>query len=217
MARRKRTKSYYAMSRRRKNALIAAFFFFLLPLAMVVDRQLLRPARETVRTAAWASADRKRYHQQSFAVAEVVDGDTVDIDAADGDQPTTRVRLIGVDTPETKHPTVGPMYFGQEATAFTRRAAEGRRVTILLDTVSAERDRYGRLLAYVLLPDGRVLNEELIRNGFGYADLRFEHGRFDDYVSLMDAGIAQKAGLWREVSRAQLPQWLRRERPELLR
>ena len=217
MARRKKAKSHYAMSRRRKNALFGAFFLFLLPLAVVVDRQFLHPARETVRTAAWASEDRKRYHEQTFAVVEVVDGDTLDIDAADGERPTTRIRLIGVDTPETKHPTVGPMYFGQEATAFTRQSAEGRRVVILLDTVSAERDRYGRLLAYVTLPDGRILNEELIRGGFGYADLRFEHGRFDDFVRLMDAAMEQKAGLWREVTREQLPQWLRREQPVLLR
>ena len=217
MVRRKKAKFHYAMSRTRKNALIAAFFFFLLPLAVVVDRQMLRPVRQAVRTAAWASEDRKRYHEQAFAVAGVVDGDTLDIEASDGEKPTTRVRLIGVDTPETKHPTVGPMYFGKEATAFTQQSVEGRRVVILLDKVSAERDRYGRLLGYVALPDGRILNEELIRNGFGYADLRFQHGRFDDYVRLMEAAIGQKAGLWRDVSREQLPQWLRRERPELLR
>src|SRR5690606_19653965 len=105
--------------------------------------------------------------------------DTLDIAAADGDMATTRIRLIGVDTPETQHPTGGPMYYGQEATDFAKRLAEGRQVTVLLDTVSDERDRYGRLLAYVVLPDGRVLNEVMIREGYGYADSRFRHSRYD--------------------------------------
>lgn len=210
-------KAGIVMSRTQRNALIAAFLFFLLPFAVVVDRQMLRPLRQRVRTAAWASDDRARYHEQAFLVAGVVDGDTLDLAAADGERATTRLRLIGVDTPETSHPTVGEMYYGQAATDFVRATVDGRRVTVLLDTVSAERDRYGRLLAYVVLSDGRVLNELLVRQGFGYADLRFEHTRFDAFVRLMEDAIADKAGLWEEVSREQLPQWLRRARPELLR
>lgn len=216
MARRKTKKPYYAMRRTRKNALVLAFFLFI-ALAAVVDRTYLRPVRQTVRTAVWASDDRKRYHEQTFAVAGVIDGDTLDIAAPDGDKPATRIRLIGVDTPETKHPTIGKMYYGQEATDFAKKQVEGKSVTILLDAVSNERDRYGRLLAYVILPDGRTLNEELIRQGFGYADLRFTHSRFDRCVELMDAAIEHKTGLWKNVTRDQLPQWLTRSRPDLLR
>lgn len=205
------------MSRTKKNALLAAFFFFILPLAVVMDRQVLRTLRQIVRTEVWASEDAKRYHNRTFQTARVVDGDTLDIAAADGDMATTRIRLIGVDTPETQHPTVGPMYYGQEATDFAKRLAEGRQVTVLLDTVSDERDRYGRLLAYVVLPDGRVLNEVMIREGYGYADSRFRHSRYDEYLRLMDEAIDQKAGLWQNAAREQLPEWLRRQRPELLR
>jgi len=215
MTRKKRAS--YAMSRAKKNTLIVVFFFFVLPLAVLMDGRLLAPVRQAVRTAVWASEDRKRYHDQVFTVAAVVDGDTLNIDAADGDAPTTRIRLIGVDTPETKHPTVGPMYFGQEATDFTRQLSEGQSVIVQLDTISAERDRYGRLLAYITLPDGRILNEELIRNGYGYADLRFPHGHFDTYVEMMDSAIRRKTGLWEKVKRKRLPQWLQQKRPELLR
>lgn len=215
MTRKKRAS--YAMSRAKKNALIAVFFFFVLPLAVLMDGRLLPPVRQAVRTAVWASEDRKRYHDQIFTVAAVVDGDTLDIDAGDGDASTTRIRLIGVDTPETKHPTVGPMYFGQEATDFTRQLSEGQSVIVQLDTISAERDRYGRLLAYITLPNGRILNEELIRNGCGYADLRFSHGHLDTYAALMDAAIIQKTGLWEKINRKQLPRWLQKKRPELLR
>jgi len=204
------------MRRTRKNALLLAVFLFI-ALAAVVDRQFLRPVRQTVQVAAWASDDYKRYHGQVFAVANVVDGDTLDIEAPDGQKPTTRIRLIGVDTPETKHPTVGVMYYGPQASAYAQQQAQGQRVTVFLDTVSAERDRYGRLLAYAALPDGRILNEALIGNGYGYADLRFKHSRFDDYVRLMDTAMMQKVGLWEQVTRKQLPAWLQRERPELLR
>lgn len=205
------------MSRTKKNALLAAFFFFILPLAVVMDRQVLRTLRQIVHTEVWASEDAKRYHNRTFQTARVVDGDTLDIAAADGDMATTRIRLIGVDTPETQHPTVGPMYYGQEATDFAKRLAEGRQVTVLLDTVSDERDRYGRLLAYVVLPDGRVLNDTLIKEGYGYADSRFRHSRYDEYLRLMDEAIDEKAGLWQNAAREQLPQWLRSQRPELLR
>ena len=109
------------------------------------------------------------------------------------------------------------MFFGQEATDYTRRLSEGQQVTVRLDTISDERDRYGRLLAYITLPDGHILNEELIRNGYGYADLRFLHGHFDTYVELMNIAMTQKKGLWDKVNRKQLPQWLQRKRPELLR
>jgi len=216
MARKKSAKPHYAMRRTWKNALVLAFFLFI-ALAAVVDRTYLRPVRQTVRLAVWASDDRKRYHEQSFAVVEVIDGDTLDIAATDGDKPVTRIRLIGVDTPETKHPTIGKMYYGPEATDFSKQQAEGKTVTVLLDAVSNERDRYGRLLAYVVLPDGKTLNEELIRQGYGYADLRFNHSRFDLFAALMDVAIEQKTGLWQQVTRNQLPQWLARSRPALLR
>ena len=207
----------YAMSRKRKNALMAGFLLFVLPSAVWVDRQLLRPVRQAVRLAIWASDDRKRYHEQTFTVVNVVDGDTLDIDVADGDRPSTRIRLLGVDTPETHHPTTGPMYYGSEATEYARQEAEHKAVMIVLDTLADERDRYGRLLAYVVLPDGEVLNEKLIRGGYGYSDLRFSHSRFDAYIELMEQAIAEQSGLWRAGTREQLPEWLRRRRPDLLR
>jgi len=205
------------MSRRRKHALWATFFFFVLPFVVVLDRQFLRPMRQAIRTVAWASDDRKRYHRQVFEVVHIVDGDTLDIGVSDGLDPFTRVRLLGVDTPETHHPAIGQMYFGPEATEFTAGLADGQQVTVRLDTVADERDRYGRLLAYIVLPNEVVLNEEIVRSGYGYADLRFSHSRFDAYVQLMEAAIAERKGLWRDVKREQLPDWLRRRRPELLR
>ena len=94
-------------------------------------------------------------------VERVVDGDTLVISGGD------RVRLIGVDTPETKHPTKPPQPFGKEASEFTRQHAEGKRVQLRFDP-GETKDKYGRTLAYVYV-DGQFLNEMLIRAGLARA------------------------------------------------
>lgn len=205
------------MSRTTRNALIAAFFFILMPVLMVLDRQYGGHLRQAIEQGTYTDADFQKYHRKTFTVLEVIDGDTIDIDIPDGKHEDTRIRLIGVDTPETKHPTVGLMYYGPEATAYTTQQALGKEVRIVLDTVSDQRDRYGRLLAYVVLPDSRVLNAELIKNGFGYAYLSFPHSEFTTYQTLMEQAIAEKRGLWANATRDDLPKWLRSKRPDLLR
>ncbi len=205
------------MRRTTRNALIAAVFFVLMPTLVVLDHQFGRSLRKAIERTTYAAGDRQKYHGKTFTVLEVIDGDTIDIDIPDGDWPDTRVRLLGVDTPETKHPKTGVMYFGPEASAFTEKVVLGKSVTILLDTVGDHRGHYGRLLAYVKLPDETILNEELIKQGYGYAYLSFPHSRFDAYAEFMETAQQQNKGLWKEVTRDQLPKWLRSKRPDLLR
>lgn len=205
------------MSRTQRNVLIAAFFLFLMPALMVLDHRYGGRLRQSIEQVTYTDADFQKYHRKTFTVLEVIDGDTIDIDIPDGTHEDTRIRLIGVDTPETKHPTIGRMYYGPEATQYATQQALGKQVTIVLDTVSDQRDRYGRLLAYVVLADGRVLNAELIKNGFGYAYLSFPHSEFTTYQALMEQAIAEKSGLWQNATRDDLPKWLRSKRPDLLR
>jgi micrococcal nuclease len=107
-------------------------------------------------------ADRFGSHGPVVTVSRVVDGDTVEIDqSVDG---LTDVRLIGVDTPETSHPTYGEQPYGQQAKEFTVSRLEGERVALDFDVEKT--DRYGRLLAYVWLPDGSMFNETLVREGY---------------------------------------------------
>lgn len=103
---------------------------------------------------------------KSYVVARVVDGDTLLL--AGGE----RVRLLGVDTPETVAPDRPVEPFGPEASAFTERMAEGRAVTLGYD--KERRDRYGRTLAYVYV-DGRMLNEEILRAGLSEAQLQYPY------------------------------------------
>ena len=78
------------------------------------------------------------------------------------------VRLIGVDTPETKHRTQAVEYFGREASAFTKAHLEGKTVALERDRTGDTADRYGRLLRYVYL-DGDNFNARLIREGYAHA------------------------------------------------
>ncbi|GAG01773.1 unnamed protein product, partial [marine sediment metagenome] len=119
------------------------------------------------------------------------------------------------DTPETKHPKVGVMYFGPEATDFTTKLALGKQVTVYLEE-HRTRGKFGRLLAYVQLPDDRFLNKVLLTEGFAYADLRFKHLFYNKYKRLEASARSEKRGLWQKVTREQLPEWLQRKPPKLL-
>ena len=135
--------------------------------------------------------DYARYDDKTFHVSHVVDGDTLDIDVPDGKKPYTRIRLWGVDTPETKDPRKPVQHFGPEAAEFTRRTCEDR--TVRLDLVPGHtRGKYGRLLAYVYFQDGNMLNRELVRQGFAYADPRFDHPLRDEFRRL-EARAAPKS------------------------
>jgi micrococcal nuclease len=95
-------------------------------------------------------------------VVKVVDGDTIHVLVGGRRE---KVRYIGVDTPETKHPTKGVQCFGRAASAFNERLVAHERVRLVRDV--EERDRYGRLLAYVYrLRDGLFVNAELARLGY---------------------------------------------------
>lgn len=97
-------------------------------------------------------------------VLRVIDGDTLLIEGS------RRVRLLGVDTPETKHPRLPPQPFGAEATEFTKRLVEGKTVRLVFDV---ERfDDYERILAFVFI-DGLSLNEELVLAGLATAETQY--------------------------------------------
>jgi len=125
---------------------------------------------------------------QSFKCTRVVDGDTIIISNGE------RVRLIGVDTPETKHPSKPVEYFGKEASAFTKRMVEGKDVR--LEYGQQRRDKYGRLLAYVYLMDGTFLNAEIIKQGYGNAYTRFPFKYMEAFRQYEKEAREAKRGLW---------------------
>jgi micrococcal nuclease len=126
-------------------------------------------------------------------VKRVVDGDTIIVGARE------RVRLIGVDTPETKRPNSPVEYYGKEASAFTRRMVEGKRVRLEFDQANAHlghKDKFRRTLAYVYLEDGTFLNEEIIKQGYGFAYTRFPFEYLDEFRRLEREARRTRIGLW---------------------
>ena len=129
-------------------------------------------------------------------VIQVVDGDTLGLDGGE------RLRLIGVDTPETKDPRRPVQYFGREATDFTKRAVEGQRIRVEFDQANAatgHKDKYGRTLGYVFRDeDGMFLNAEIIRQGFGHAYTRFPFKHARDFRELERDARSRNVGLWND-------------------
>lgn len=134
-----------------------------------------------------ASAKAEARHDYR-TVERVIDGDTIVLDGGE------RVRLIGVDTPETVDPRKPVQYFGKEASAFTRRMAEGKKVR--LEGYRKGSDKYGRSLAYVYLEDGKMLNAEIIRQGFGHAYTKYPFDRMEEFRGYEREAREKKRGLW---------------------
>lgn len=148
--------------------------------------------------------DWDKYQEKTFAVAKVVDGDTLDLDIPDGRHSHTRIRLLGVDTPETVAPDRPVGYFGPQASGFVKRTVLGKNVKVELDRTRT-RDKYNRLLAYLLLADGENLSLLLIREGYGYADPRFGHPMIRQCKAAQTDAMKNSRGLWAGVSDADLP------------
>lgn len=129
---------------------------------------------------------------QAFAapVLRVVDGDTLVV-LLDGKR--EKVRLLGLDAPESVHPQKPVERFGKEASAFTRKMLFGKDVT--LEYAGRKRDRYGRLLAYVWL-EGRLVNLEIIRAGYGFAPLKYPHPRMEEFRRAEREAREKGRGLW---------------------
>lgn len=123
-------------------------------------------------------------------VERVVDGDTLLLVGRE------RVRLIGVDAPEIPHRGHPGERFGAEARDFTNALAGGRHVTLVFDAGAGIRDRYGRTLAYVLLPDGRNLNLEIIRAGWAEAYRSLRYARKREFQTAEREARNAGRGMW---------------------
>jgi hypothetical protein len=117
----KQKKTAFAMSKRRRAAvstlclLLTAAFIWLDHSSIRRDWQAQPKSGEQTKVR-----DFEKYHEKTFAVVNVTDGDTIDINVPDDKYNHTRVRLWGIDAPETKNPKTGIMYFGPEAADFTK-------------------------------------------------------------------------------------------------
>jgi micrococcal nuclease len=135
-------------------------------------------------------------HATRAAVVWAVDGDTLRVEVGGRER---YVRLIGIDTPETHRPGTPVECGGPQAAAALRDLMPaGTLVTLERDPDQDEVDRYGRLLAYVRLPDGRLLERELLRSGWAepYVFGGRPVARYGEFRRLAVLARAAGRGVW---------------------
>lgn len=129
------------------------------------------------------------------SVVSVEDGDTITVQQ---DTKTEKVRLIGVDTPEVKDPRKPVQCYAQNASQFTTSLIGTNKVRLETDPEASDRDRYGRILRYIYLPDGSLVNAEIIKQGYGFAYLNFPFSKQAKFKQYQAEAEAAQQGLWRD-------------------
>lgn len=128
-----------------------------------------------------------------YRVSKVYDGDTIEVDMLGSSE---KIRMIGVNTPETHDPRKPVECFGQAASDYTHKQLNDRKVRLEADPINQNRDRYDRLLRYVYLEDGTLYNAKLIEEGYGFALTAFPFTKVDQFVQSERQAREQNKGLW---------------------
>jgi micrococcal nuclease len=128
-------------------------------------------------------------------VVRVVDGDTIVVAGSSG--ATSKVRYIGVDTPETVKPNTPVQCFGKKASSLNKKMVAGRMVILQFDRERT--DRYGRLLAYVKRSDGLDVNAQLLALGAARTmEIQPNTSRASSFRQLQSLARRSGKGLWKE-------------------
>jgi micrococcal nuclease len=129
-----------------------------------------------------------------FEVTKVTDGDTLHVKLGGED---VKVRLIGVNTPETVDPRRPVQCFGKEASAFMKDLAEGKKVRLETDPTQGTYDTYRRLLAYVYLEDGQMINRKIIAEGYAYEYTYMTPYQYQsEFRRIQNLAKTSQRGLW---------------------
>ena len=202
MARRRRSSSRGRLTQRSlrrpsRRAIVTALLTLIVAAASLVDHQCTARNDTPVEPVA---VDKK-----TGTVSHVVDGDTMDVTMVEG-EPPVKVRLLGIDAPEA----VGPArQLGLASAEYVRARCEGKQVTLRLDELQREHDKYGRLLAYVYLPNNELLNESLTRDGMAFSHRRLRCDLSAQLDAAENEARKAKRGLWKTVTPDQMPDWRR--------
>jgi micrococcal nuclease len=179
-----------------------ALFIIIVITTILATNSLLERRAETDKSSITARDIPTPIQAQEWrTVVRVVDGDTLELDGKE------KVRLLGVDTPEKfDNAKLGKdsassgqdkevlKSLGRLASEFTKKLCEGKKVTLEYD--SAKTDMFGRTLAYAHLEDGTVVNEAIIKNGYGGAYTKYKFKYKDSYVKLEIEAKAKSVGMW---------------------
>ncbi len=129
-----------------------------------------------------------------YNVTKVTDGDTIHIEMNGKNE---KVRMIGINTPETVDPRRAVECFGKEASERMKEIAGGKIVRLEYDETQSIRDAYDRLLAYVYLEDGQMLNRKMIAEGYAYEYTYLEPYKYqNEFRQLQTLARTSERGLW---------------------
>lgn len=129
-----------------------------------------------------------------YTVSKVIDGDTLELQLGDKIE---KVRLIGVNTPETVDPRRKVECFGREASDYAKKILTGQKVSLEFDPSQDQRDKYSRLLAYLYLEDGSLFNLDLIKAGYAYEyTYKKPYLYQSQFQSAEDQAQSKQLGLW---------------------
>ncbi len=129
--------------------------------------------------------------RQTVKISEVIDGDTIKTSTGE------KIRLIGIDTPETKDPRKPVQCFGEEASNYLESLIEGREVQLEEDSIGDTIDKYDRLLRYIYSQNENI-NAKMIKDGYSYAYTNYPFSMSDEYKKLENEAREAKRGLWAE-------------------
>lgn len=131
-----------------------------------------------------------------YNVTKITDGDTIHVDI-DGNNET--IRLLGINTPETVDPRRTVECYGKEASARMKEMAAGKIVRLEYDDSQSLRDTYARLLAYVYLEDGQMINRKMVAEGYAYEYTYMTPYHYQkEFRDLQRLAQGAKRGLWAE-------------------
>lgn len=129
-------------------------------------------------------------------VVHVVDGDTADVQLVDG--PQIRVRVLGIDTPETVKPNVSVQCWGPEASQWAHQTLDGAQVRLVPDPAADDVDKFGRSLRYITLADGRDYSVLAAGEGMAreYPSYTTPLSKSADIVAAQTNAQSHRVGLW---------------------
>ncbi len=137
------------------------------------------------------------YSESYYRVVKVVDGDTIDVLI---NNKVERLRLIGINTPETVDSRKLVECFGKEASDKAKSLLSGKQVSLKNDSSQSDRDKYGRLLRYVFLEDGTNFNLLMIKEGYAYEyTYRVPYQYQLEFKQAQQEAMSKKFGLWGDV------------------
>lgn len=176
------------MDSRRVIASIGLVVAIVLAIVGNIEKRAMREAPRAALVAQVANTP------DTYTVAKVVDGDTLDIVMTGK---AVRVRLIGLDTPEIVDPRKPVQCFAREASGKAKQTLNGQSVRIETDPSQDTYDTYGRLLAYVYLSDGILFNKYMVAEGYGHEyTYRLPYKYQADFKAAEKSARENKKGLW---------------------